>query len=91
MEFVIGEHFADPKAKLFDKLEDPDYFTDHCDIYRLDRLYYLKNAYTPIDQLMKVCFKKEKVLQTIFNYHLQLKKVRDELKAKTGILLHYNK
>lgn len=91
MEFVIVEHFGDPKAKLFDKLEDPDYFTDHCDIYRLDRLYYLKNAYTPIDQLMKVCFKKEKVLQTIFNYHLQLKKVRDELKAKTGILLHYNK
>ena len=90
MEYVIVEHFLDPKGKLFDKLEDPDYFSNHCDIYRLDRLYYLKNCYTPFDQLFEICFKKKNVIKNIYEQHLQHKKFGDELKARTGVIIHYN-
>lgn len=90
MEYVIVEHFLDPKSKLFDKLEDPDYFSDHCDIYRLDRLYYVKSAQIPIDQLISVCFKKSNVFKTIYNYHVQFKKIQEEIRERTAPILHYH-
>lgn len=90
MEYVIIENINDPDAKLFDKLEDPDYFIEHCDLYRLDKLYYLKNAVTPIDQLLEVTFKKKNVLKEIYSYHLNFFKLRRELCSKSFPQLIYS-
>ena len=59
LEYVILQHYKDPQAKLFDKLENPDYMMQHADVLRLDRLYYLKSSIIPIDQLLTVVFKVE--------------------------------
>lgn len=57
LEYVIIQHRNDPNAKLFDKLEHPDYMMQHADIFRLDRLYYLKSSLIPVDQLLTIVFK----------------------------------
>lgn len=58
IEYVVIEHYDDSKgAKLFDKVENPDYMLHHADILRLDRLYYLKASTIPLDQLFNVVFK----------------------------------
>ena len=103
IEFIIIQHFTDPNGKLFNKYEDPDFFMEHRDILRLDYLYYIKNSFTPIDQLFNVVFqlkesdnkiqlnkfgyRHESPAQTIYNYHLNHFKVIKELLEKQKTLI----
>lgn len=81
LEFVILEHYNDPNSKLFDKVEDPDYFIQNCDVLRLDRYYYLKSSYIPLDQIINIVFKKENVGKTLFTYHSNYRKVIQQIKG----------
>ena len=80
MEFVVIEHADDPNGKLGDKFEDPLYFNQHCDILRMDRLYYLKSIMTPLDQLLETVFSKSDIIKSIYDAHCHHCKVMKQLK-----------
>lgn len=91
MEYVVLEHGQDPQARLGEKMEDPTYFMQHCDILRLDRLHYLKSVVPSMDQLFETAFKKKDVTKTIYQYHLQHFKVLQEWKLKNHAKLIFSK
>ena len=91
MEYVVLEHGQDPQARLGEKMEDPTYFMQHCDILRLDRLHYLKSVVPSMDQLFETAFKKKDVTKTIYQYHLQHFKVLQEWKLKNHAKLVFSK
>lgn len=45
------------KGKQFEKIEDPEYQQQHSDVIKIDYLYYLKLASTPLDQALNVAYK----------------------------------
>jgi DNA polymerase elongation subunit (family B) len=86
IEYIITTHPNDPKSKLYDKLEDPDFYKLHCDLIRLDRLYYLKNLIMPLDQLLNVVFKIEKFTESLYTLHLTKQKIVNQINNYTIIL-----
>jgi hypothetical protein len=78
IEFVIVSH-PGKKPKQFERIEDPTYIREHGDLVRPDFLYYAQNLINPVDQVLAVCFKREKVLDRLVQFHLSFKKVMDEL------------
>jgi DNA polymerase elongation subunit (family B) len=54
------------KDKLFNKIEDIDYYKEHADILKIDSLYYTKLMINPIDEVMSAVYKKEDVFK---KYH----------------------
>jgi DNA polymerase elongation subunit (family B) len=79
IEFIIIQHIDDPKSKLFDKLEDPEYFKSHRDLLRLDRLYYLKSLAVPVDQLLSIVFKVNNFISNLYEQHLSKYKLNKEI------------
>lgn len=81
IEFVIVEH-PNPKARQFDKIEDPAYCHKHGDLVQIDYLYYLQSLIKPVDQLLGVVFQtKDYVLKLskLFQTHRLLS---DKLKHR---------
>ena len=102
IEYVIIENYNDPNAKLFDKLEDPDYFCERCTILRLDRLYYIKSIVSCIDQLFNVAYNGNNnnhqdrlrnsrahpdPIAKIFSYHMNHFKIMKQLKDNSTMTL----
>jgi len=82
IEYCIVTHPNDPKAKLYEKLEDPDYIMTNRDLLRLDRLYYLKLLQKPLDQLLDVVYRRKTFVQELYQLHLLKHKCMEELKTK---------
>jgi len=78
IEYLVIEDLED-NGKLFDKLEDPDYFYRHRDILRIDRYYYLKLLSMPVDQLLEVSFKKKDFVDQILQLHYKKRKILKQL------------
>jgi DNA polymerase elongation subunit (family B) len=55
LEYVITDT-GNKKDKLFNQIEDYEYFKDHTSVLNLDFLYYLKLASNPIDQVLSVAY-----------------------------------
>jgi DNA polymerase elongation subunit (family B) len=95
MEYVILEHNEDPDARLGQKLEDPTYFNMHCDILRLDRLYYLKSIVPSMDQLFETVAKdktrKANFVKKIYDHHLKHFKVMKQWKQMNSTKINYLK
>jgi DNA polymerase elongation subunit (family B) len=51
LEFVIVNQGGD-KAKLYERLENWDYFKDHSSVLNIDFMYYLKAIATQLDQVL---------------------------------------
>jgi len=68
LEYVVT---CSEGEKLFDKLEDAEYFLEHQEIIRLDYMYYLKLASNPLDQLLEVAYK---INNFTLNFYKQLSK-----------------
>lgn len=83
LEFIIIRHMEDPKAKLYDKLEDPSYFHMHRDLLRLDRLYYLKSLILPLDQLLNVITTKKDFVSHIYKQHENRVKLNQIIENRT--------
>ncbi len=81
MEFIVLENEDDPNTKLGDKLEDPLYFSQHCDILRIDHLYYMKSVVIPLDQLIETVFKKKDIVKKIYMSHCQHLKIMNQWKV----------
>jgi len=60
------------KAKLFDKLENPDYFKEHNSVLNIEYLYYLNLLSNSLDQILNIVYKKDKF--TLNQYKLRVKK-----------------
>ena len=87
IEYIIIEHQNNPKAKLYDKLEDPAYFTSHRDLLRMDRLYYLRSLAEPMDQLLNVVFKHKNFVSKLYDAHLQNYKIVHQIRQKTAPII----
>jgi len=53
IEYVVTTT-GGPKAKQFEKLEDPDYQSKYANVVKIDYLYYVKNLINPLDQALEV-------------------------------------
>jgi DNA polymerase elongation subunit (family B) len=78
LEYVIIRH-VDAHARLFDRVEDPNYLCEHPDIIRIDPLYYAQNLINPIDQLLNIVFKEADILQKMVDVHCRFQRLMDHL------------
>ena len=71
IEYLVTTN-GGPKAKQFEKLEDPDYQSKFSHIIKIDYLYYIKNLINPLDQALEVAYGLKKFTDN--QYKLRLKK-----------------
>jgi hypothetical protein len=81
IEYLVVEN-EDAKAKLNEKVEDPQYYRHHCDLLRVDRLYYLLSLTKPLDQLLEVVFHVKNFSKNLCLLHSTRKKVMQELEDR---------
>ena len=70
-----------PKAKLYHKLEHPDYYKTRTTAIKIDYLYYLKLLGNSMDQLLEVTYKFEKFTINQYKFRLKKQDVLDQLKS----------
>uniref|UniRef100_A0A6C0IEE3 DNA-directed DNA polymerase n=1 Tax=viral metagenome TaxID=1070528 RepID=A0A6C0IEE3_9ZZZZ len=78
IEYLVLDK-EDLKAKLNEKIEDPLYYETHCDLLRLDRLYYILSLSKPLDQILEVVFRRREFTKKLHNVHTTHKKMMQEL------------
>jgi DNA polymerase elongation subunit (family B) len=78
IEYVIVEN-CNPKAKQYEKIEDPIYCKKHGDLVHIDALYYLQSLAKPLDQLFMTVFKKKDFVAGLCKIHVQYQKVLDKI------------
>jgi DNA polymerase elongation subunit (family B) len=81
IEFVYTQN--KDSDKLFNKIENPEYFCSFADILRLDRLYYVKSITLCVDQLFTAVFPQYPLhpVSKIYSYHIQHQKVIREIEC----------
>lgn len=80
IEYVVIKAFG---KKLFDRIEDVEYFRRHSEILRLDYLYYVHFLVNPIDQLLEAAFGEKKFMECLYKYHAQKNKINASIEDKT--------
>jgi DNA polymerase elongation subunit (family B) len=68
------------KDKLFEKIEDLEYFKENIKYITIDQLYYMKLMINPIDEAIKAVYNKEDVFKKIYKYRENYEKVMMQLK-----------
>jgi DNA polymerase elongation subunit (family B) len=68
------------KDKLFDKIEDLDYYKENKQYINIDQLYYVKLMINPIDEVLMAAYKKENIFKMIHKYKENYYKVMSEIK-----------
>lgn len=58
LEYVVTDNTGH-NGKLYNKIEDIDYFNTYSSVLRIDYLYYIKQLCKPIDQMLNFCFDNE--------------------------------
>jgi DNA polymerase elongation subunit (family B) len=66
LSYCVIESSHNIKDKLFDKIEDVDYFKEHSEILRIDSLYYTKLLINPIDEVLFAVYKKEDICKKYY-------------------------
>jgi DNA polymerase elongation subunit (family B) len=77
LEYVVTCSEGD---KLFDKMEDAEYFLEHQEIIRLDYMYYLKLASNPLDQLLEVAYKITDFTLNFYKYLVKREKLLNDIR-----------
>lgn len=52
--------------KLWDKIEDTEYFSRHSDVLTLDFAYYIKSLVNPVDEIFDIVYNKKNVMKGIY-------------------------
>ena len=78
MEYVVIRN--DQTTKLMDRLEDPVYQKAHAQMVPIDFLYYVQSLVQPIDQVLSVCFRREKIMRSLYKQGLHKRNVLTDLK-----------
>jgi len=74
-------------TKLYEKIEDVEYFLKHNDLVKIDYMYYLKALINPLDEVLDVAFKNEKnykigYISNQYNFRTKVvKKLIQEIKS----------
>ncbi len=63
-----------PKAKLFEKIEDPNYQREFSEFVKLDYLYYIHSAANQLDQVLGIQFGEKYGKFVLQQYRLRVKK-----------------
>jgi hypothetical protein len=79
LEYIVT-NMDNLKAKLWRKLEHPDYYKTRTTAIKVDYLYYLKLLSVQMDQLISVTYKQEKFTETQLKARLQKVKVCEQIK-----------
>ena len=79
LEYIVT-NMDNLKAKLWRKLEHPDYYKTRTSAIKVDYLYYLKLLSVQMDQLISVTYKQEKFTATQLKARLQKVKVCEQVK-----------
>lgn len=80
LEYVVIES-ENQKDKLFNKIEDVEYFGDHREVLKIDYLYYLHLMINPIDEMIKVAYGIDDFLKTQYKLRLESIKYKEEINA----------
>ena len=79
LEYVVTTN-GGIKAKLFEKIEDPDYQQKHSSVVKIDPLYYLKLAVNPLDQALEVQYGLKNFASDQYKLRVKKYKYLEELK-----------
>lgn len=77
--YCVIESENNTKDKLFDKIEDVDYFKEHSAILKIDSLYYTKLLINPVDEVLSAVYKKEDICKKYYKAREQYWKVTQQL------------
>jgi DNA polymerase elongation subunit (family B) len=75
LEDIIGKK----KAKQSEKIEDIDYYIENSSVLSIDKLYYIRLAINPMDEIFVAAYKKSDIFKKIHKYRENYKKVVDHL------------
>jgi DNA polymerase elongation subunit (family B) len=79
IEYVIVDNGV-VEDKLFNKIEDADYFMDHSAVLNIDPMYYLKLASNPLDQVIEVAYGKKDFCLSLYKILKQKHKVMQQIR-----------
>lgn len=76
------------KDKLFDKIEDLDYFKENSSYIKIDHLYYTKLMINPVNEILQAVYSKNKIMDKIYKYKQNYYKVICQLKELFSPSIH---
>lgn len=79
IEYVVTNQ-SGLDARLFDKIEDKEYFMDHADILNLDYFYYLELSSNPIDQVLEIVYGVKGFVKRQLELRIKKQKMLDQLR-----------
>lgn len=78
------------KDKLFEKIEDLDYYKENSEYIKIDYLYYTKLMINPVDEVLKAVYNKDDVFKKIYkyreNYYKVVKQLNDMFSPKIVLI-----
>jgi DNA polymerase elongation subunit (family B) len=80
LEYVITQE-GGYDGKLFEKMEDYEYFAENSDILSIDYFYYLKLFINPIDEAIHVAYGLKDFVKSQYNYRLMREKILEKIKT----------
>ena len=78
LSYVVIES-DNTRDKLFDKIEDLDYFRENIKYMSIDQLYYMKLMINPMDEAIKAVYSKDDIFKKIYKHRELYSKVLAQL------------
>ena len=79
LEYLITTN-GGPKARQYEKIEDPAYQQRYSNLIKIDYLYYLHLLINPLDQVLKVRYGMEDFVKRQYKLRMQKYKFQEEIK-----------
>jgi DNA polymerase elongation subunit (family B) len=81
MGFIVIESKEGLKAKVSQKLEDPEYYKEHAGSLRIDPLYYVKKTIKQFDEVLDAVYKVKDTFKNCYKYRENHHKMIQELNS----------
>ena len=90
LELAVKKSVLLAKAKLADKIEDPQYQQENSDNIKIDYLYYLNLASNPLDQALEVAYNIKNFVHEQYKLRVIKYKLLEEFKNLYKTTLIFN-
>lgn len=80
IEYLMVQH-ENPRAKQFQKIEDPEYQREYSDILKMDYLFVLQLAKNSLHQLVSVVFKNSEMIDNLMDLHSKKTEIMNEIRS----------
>ena len=88
--YCVIESDHNIKDKLFNKIEDIDYYKEHSTVLTIDALYYSRLMINPIDEVLSAVYKKEDLFKKYYKiretYWKVVKQLNDLFRPKITLI-----